>query len=265
MSEQVGQYFTRSWVAEALVERHFADLSRDDFVIECSCGDGRFIEAIPARVPALGIEIDPVAAAMARIRSGREILVGDFRTIPLHVQPTTILGNPPFRLSLIDAFLARAYELLPMNGRVGWILPAYAFQTAARVAGYSERWSIRQEMIPKNVFTGLSKPIVFAVFSKTDDRVLVGFALYQEAADVQKLTAEVQAILAGERGAIWRSLVSYAIQALGGQATLSEIYRVIEGYRPVKTRFWREKIRQTLQRYCDRFVRVDSGVWRLAA
>lgn len=262
---RLGQYLTPAWAAEALVERHFADLGARDVVLEPSCGDGRFLEAIPGSIPAYGVEIDPVLAARARSRTGREVLVGDFRTVPLDLYPTAIIGNPPFDLDVIDGFLSRAYQLLPPNGRVGFILPAYAFQTAARVAGYAESWSLFQEMIPRNIFPDLSKPLVFAVFSKDRRRTLVGFALYREAADVQQLPEEVRAILAGERGPIWCTLVAHAMRRLGGRATLEELYRAIEGTRPTGTRFWREKVRQTLQRYRDRFLRVDAGVWALSA
>lgn len=261
----LGQYHTATWVAELLFERYFSHLDSSDIVIEPTCGDGRFLEVIPSGITAVGVDIDPVMAAKAAQRTGRRVLVGDFRTVPLQgIEPTAIIGNPPFSLSLIDGFLDRSHELLPEHGVVGFLLPCYAFQTAARVVQYSQKWSIKYEMIPRNLFTNLSKPLVFAVFRKDRKHALFGFALYHEAASVQKLPPEIRSILSGEKGAIWRALVSHALQSLGGSGTLGDIYKAIEGCRPATARFWREKIRQTLQRHEDRFTKVDRGVWALA-
>lgn len=61
----------------------------------------------------------------------------------------------------------------------------------------------------------------------------------------------------------WRDLVQGAIQFLGGQASLKEVYEVIEGSKKTfKNNHWKEKIRQTLQQH-DNFTPVDRGVWRL--
>lgn len=256
----LGQYPTRFWVAEALIERHFSDLDMADCVVEPACGPGAFLGAIPAIVPAIGIDIDPGMAVAARANTGRTVLEGDFRTIELELQPTVILGNPPFRLSLIDQFLERSYQLLPVSGRVGFILPAYALQTAARVAGYAERWSIQSEMIPRNIYPNLSKPLCFVIFSKDRRRTLIGLALYREAADVERLPDRYRRIFTGNGASIWGAVVEEALIRLGGQATLDDIYGEVEGHRPTSTKFWREKIRQTLQRH---FCRSGRGQYRL--
>lgn len=67
------QWFTPAWLAEALVERHFSRLDAADLVLEPTCGAGAFLRAIPAHVPAIGVEIDPALAAAARA-TGREVL-----------------------------------------------------------------------------------------------------------------------------------------------------------------------------------------------
>ncbi|MGX9221850.1 hypothetical protein ACWV27_26135 (plasmid) [Massilia varians] len=72
------------------------------------------------------------------------------------------------------------------GGQAGFILPAYAFQTASRVVGYAERWALSQSMIPRNLFPGLSLPLVFATFEKGRRRTMIGFALYRETAAVHK-------------------------------------------------------------------------------
>lgn len=260
---ELGQYPTPVWVAESLVERHFSRLDRHDLVIEPACGPGAFLGAIPAGVPAMGVEIDATIAAVARSETGRQVITGDFRTVPIECTPTVIIGNPPFDLRLIDGFLDRAHRLLPEGGRVGFILPAYAFQTAARVAGYADRWSLMQEMIPRNIYPGLSLPLVFALFSKDLRRTLVGFALYREAADVQQLEKPYRDTLAESSGPVWARVVEAAILRLGGEASLTDIYAEVEGCRPTRTQFWREQIRKVV-RANGRFVSVGTGRYALS-
>lgn len=62
----------------------------------------------------------------------------------------------------------------------------------------------------------------------------------------------------------WRDLVQGALDFLGGQATLEQIYQVIEGSKKTENNsHWKEKIRQTLQ-YHIQFAPVQRGVWQLA-
>ncbi|WP_321967144.1 class I SAM-dependent methyltransferase [Burkholderia cepacia] len=259
----LGQYPTPVWVAEALVERHFSRLGSDDLVIEPACGPGAFLGAIPRTVPALGVEIDAQVAELARASTGRQVITGDFRSVSLEAAPTAIVGNPPFDLRIVDDFLARAWQLLREGGRVGFILPAYAFQTAARVAGYADQWSITQEMIPRNIFHGLSLPLVFALFSKDFKRTLFGFALYREVADVQRLPEPYRSLLAAGSGPVWARVIETALARLGGVGALAEIYAEIEGCRPTTTRFWREQVRKVV-RANPRFKRVDVGRYALS-
>lgn len=262
-TKKLGQYPTPVWVAEALVERHFGDLDSSDCVIEPGCGPGAFLSAIPEHVQAIGVEIDAMIAKEAAANTGRRILTGDFRSIQLDVQPTIVIGNPPFNLKLIDGFLDRSHKLLPEGGRVGLILPSYAFQTASRVADYAERWSLMQEMIPRNIYPGLSLPLVFAIFSKDRRRTMVGFALYREAADVLGMPEPYRASVSAGGGPVWREAVTAALRALGGEANVTALYAEIGGKRPTRTQFWQEKIRQTLRRYSEHFTPVAPGRYRL--
>lgn len=157
-------------------------------------------------------------------------------------------------------FLERAFEPLPEGGRVGFILPAYAFQTAGRVVEYADRWSLAQEMIPRNIFPGLSIPLVFARFFKDLRRVLIGFALYREADDIQRLSAPYREALRAPSGSSWRNVVEIALRELGGEGSLGEIYAKIEGKRPSRTQHWKEKVRQTLRRYADSFEPKGTGI-----
>jgi len=263
--KQLGQYPTPLWAAEALVERYFPKLSNRDVVVEPSCGPGAFLAAIPPEITAIGVEIDPDFARAAEINTGRQIILGDFQTVELGVEPTLVVGNPPFNLSVIDGFLRRADKILPMEGQAAFILPAYAFQTAARVEAYAKTWSLRQELIPRNIFPGLSLPLLFAIFSKSRNRTLVGFALYGETTAVQSLAKDYRRILGETTGAIWKTVVEQALNNLGGEANVSEIYSEVGGRRPTENRFWQPKVRQTLRRYKNSFEPTERGRYRLVS
>lgn len=261
----IDQFHTPLWLAEAIVDRYFPDLNMGDTVLEPTCGTGSFLQAIPAYVPAVGIELDPVLAAQARERTGREVVVGDCRIVAIDFQPTAIIGNPPFKTEIIDAFMARAHELLPDGGRVGFLLPAYYLQNAKRVQSYSEQWSISQEMIPRNAFHGRMRvPLTFALFSKDRRRTMVGFAFYHETVGVNAIDMRFQYLLrhGQPNRSAWRAVVNAAMDALGGRASLVEIYRLIEGRRPTRNRYWREKVRQVLQQH---YVRTAPATYARAA
>jgi hypothetical protein len=256
----MGQYMTPDWAAEALVDRYFGDLSASDLVLEPSCGRGAFLRALPAHVPALGVEIDPDLAEVARRTTGRRVIVGDFRMVDLVDRPTAMIGNPPFAVRTITEFLERAWHLLPDEGRAGFILPAFTFQTSNTALAIAERWAVRQDMLPRDLFDGLTKPLCFAMFTKGRERGLFGFALYHEQQAVSRLQARYRALLQAGEGSAWAAVTRAALEHLGGQADLQRLYREIEGHRPTPNRFWQEKVRQTLQRIA---VRVADGVWRL--
>jgi hypothetical protein len=262
--KELGQYPTPVWIAELIYDRHFGRLEGCQNFIEPACGPGSFLGVIPKEFHAVGVEIDPEMAALARLNTGRRVIEGDFAEVEFDFQPTAIIGNPPFNMRVIDRFLDRAYDLLPEMGQVGFVLPAYAFQTAARVAGYAEKWSLMQEMIPRNIYPGLSLPLVFAMFSKDRKRTMIGFAFYREAADVLGMAKPFRDALSAGAGPVWKIVVDEAIRILGGEASLQEIYDVIEKNRPTKTDFWREKVRQTVQRYTDSFIRIGHGRYRAA-
>ncbi|MFL9611012.1 class I SAM-dependent methyltransferase [Methylobacillus sp. Pita2] len=265
MNPDLGQYFTPTWAAEAILERYFPNIDAEVGIVEPSCGPGSFLSVLPSQVPVVGVEIDPALAALASQHTGRQVILGDFSQVDIPFEPSLIIGNPPFSLDVIDQFLVRAHDILLPHGRVGFILPAYALQTAGRVAEYSSRWSILSEMIPRNIFPGLSKPLVFSVFTKDTRRVLVGMALYFETHDKNRLAKPYRDALSASVGSIWKTVCKTAIKMLGGEASLQQIYGEIEGNRPTTTKFWREKIRQTLRLNPDEFKVVGNATYALVA
>jgi SAM-dependent methyltransferase len=260
----LNQFFTPTWAAELLVKRHFPDLTSADTVLEPSCGDGRFLMAIPPDVDAFGVEIDPVMAARAMNNSGRQVVVGDFRMVDLPRRPTVVIGNPPFDLDVFDGMLDRCHELLENGGRAGFLLPVYAFQTASRVMGYSRKWSLGQELLPRNLFERLSCPIMWATFKKERKTVVSGLFLYAETHAIAGLHSDVRALMLGNQSTAtcWRDAVHMALTACGGRATLNQIYTVVEGNRPTQNPWWREKVRQIAGRH---FTRVSNGEYALEA
>lgn len=253
---------TPVFAAELIRAEFFPDLSEADIVLEPSCGYGAFLRAIPNAVPAIGIELDPAKAAVARQVSGRPVIDGDFRTVAIEVKPTIVLGNPPFESDIVLAFLRRCHDLLASGGQVGFILPVYTFQTAGTVWSLSSRWSIEQTLIPRNLFGRLHLPLLFARFTKDRLHRLTGFALYGETVAVNAMPDEYRELLTTSRRPIWRALVEAALRRLGGTAPLAAIYQEIEGLRPEGNRFWREKVRQVLQKY---FHRQGPGIWAMEA
>ena len=187
-------YATPSWFAEILMDRYFSRLGPTDLVLEPAAGNGHFLSAVPADVPAFGIEIDVERAAQARIATGRPIIAGDFRTVQISCRPTAVISNPPF--SLVAAFLDRAYAILPEGGIAGFLMPTHLLSYSRTVCEYAERWSITVDAIPRDIFRPVMHfPISFAVFSKDRLRRLVGLSGFAEAADVRNMDSRFRAIL----------------------------------------------------------------------
>lgn len=173
------QYWTPHWAAQELTNEFFGNLKAHDRVIELSCGDGAFLAAVPDYIEAVGVEIDPVAAEMARANTGRRVMVGDCATVTPPGVFSTLLGNPPFDLRLFLRTLDNAKRFTTQDARGGFIVPAYFTQTSSKVLGLSQDWSLRTVNIPRNLFPGLSKPLMFLLIERSNDPVLTGFALYQ--------------------------------------------------------------------------------------
>ena len=64
----------------------------------------------------LNVEIDPVQAQLARERTGRAVIAGDFLQVELPGDVEAIVGNPPFVASTVAAFLERSHAMLREGG-----------------------------------------------------------------------------------------------------------------------------------------------------
>ena len=197
----LSQYMTPAWAAQLLVERHFADLGSADLVLEPACGRGAFLQAVPAEVPAVGVEVDPALAAEAAATTGRRVLIGDFLSLDLALlgRPSLVLGNPPFAARTVEGFIGRAWRLLEDEGRCGFILPAYLAQTPQRVMGWASRWSLWCELLPRTLFPRSRLPLLFVVFRKGRARTLVGFGLYAEARAIENVSPDARMTFAAGR------------------------------------------------------------------
>lgn len=173
-------------------------------------------------------------------------------------------GDTPFHADTVARFLDRAHPLLGEGGKCGLILPAYVLQTSSKVLSMSEKWSIEQGLMPRNIFPRLSVPIVLSVFTKEAHRRLFGFFLYREAAEVSALSEPARQVLerSDKAGSVWRQAVHAAFDHVSEDvAPLDALYRALEGRRPTDNAHYRAMVRQTLQAYSE-FVSVDRGTWR---
>lgn len=252
------QWFTPFWAAEELVADAIDDLGRCA-LLEPSCGRGAFLAAFPRDWEALGVEIDPQLAAQARELTGRDVLVGDFRTIDLGQREFGgLIGNPPFGEPMVESLIDRSFQLLPEGGLLASILPAYCFQTASRVTRWGDRFSIDVKLIPRQLFPGMEKPLVWAKFRKTNGRRFWGLMLFREQRDCELMPKPLHEALRGP--GTWRDCVGLALERLGGAASIAAIYDQITPERRGASDHWRPKVRQTLQRH---FTPIERGRWAL--
>lgn len=258
------QYYLPLWAAERIVERYFSDLGAVDVAYDIGCGPGALLRAFPRQVRAIGVEIDPVLARQAADETGREVIVGDFRTIPLPARPAAIVSNPPYANAISQALLALAAEQLEPGGRCGLILPATTLSFSSTVERWRAKFNIRQEALPRDLFPRIRFPISFFLFTRSHLRKLHGFMLFDEARLVAGATPRVRLALTqgSPRRSVWRFAVEEAVRALGGEATNSQIYAYLQGRCPRAIPTWTATIRRTLQE--GAFVRRGRGSWALA-
>ncbi len=257
---EMNYYPTPAWFAQAIVERFFPNLDATSNVIEPCCGDGRFLDALPAGVPHLGIELQAPLAAIAAAK-GHNVVIGDVTTVALPAYATHAIGNPPYVSELVWTLLDRFHAAYEDGFHAGFLLPTYMLQRAARVSETADKWSMRVDLVPRNVYPELSKPILFAQFTKNAERRMVGLAFFDEATDVLGLRKRLRAIAETEPSA-WRAVVRAALEDLGGHATAAQLYRAVEPVRPTKNPWWKEQIRKVANAH---FSTTSVGHYALAA
>src|SRR3546814_7274643 len=80
-------------------------------------------------------------------------------------------------------------------------------------------------MIPRTVFPRLSRPLVWAKYTKTSQRRFSGIMLFAETRDIEQMRPAIRDALA--RPGTWREAIASALESLGGEASLPAIYDAI--------------------------------------
>lgn len=258
--KSLSQYLTPPWASSLLVEQFFPELSATSFVLEPTCGEGSFLSALPECVPAIGVEIDPMLAERARENTGRTIHVADALEFTPECDVSHVIGNIPFSTHFLDSLLEKALDYTQDSARVGLILSAHQMQTSSRVVRWAKNYSISSFMLPRDIYKGLSKPLVFGIFTKEVQRAMIGMALFFETAELKQLPKEIQRIFNSQgRGSVWGRVIEAALIACGGTASLQQIYRYVEPRRPTNNPKWQNQIRKVVRQH---FVPLGSGVYR---
>lgn len=252
------QWFTPFWAAEELTADAMRGLGRVS-AIEPACGTGAFLTAIPHDCEAFGVDIDQRVVAAARANSGREVLIGDYRTIDLTGRAVQlVIGNPPFPMDIVGGFVTRSHQLLDEGGVLALVLPAFAFQTPSRVARWMDHWSIDVSLIPRTLFGKISQALVWAKFTKTGARRYHGLMLFREQDEIEGMRPAFRKAVAAP--GTWREVVRLALESLGGSARLESIYDVIAPAHRAGRAHWQAKVRQILQLH---HTPIERGRWAL--
>lgn len=229
--KEKGAYFTPLWAAELLWDKFMKPFDAK-LVCEPSCGTGSCLSIIPKEVEAYGCEIQSSLASIARKNSQREVIEGNFLEIEIKNGTTTFFGNPPFNMDFIQKMLQKISRESP-SSNCGFILPAYVLQTTNTVIQIANDWSIQPTLIPRNIFPGLSTPLIFALFTKEKEPVLENMFLYFEHNNYNQIPSWLREKLNQSKDLVkshsggWKSAIQSAIQFLGS-TDLNKIYQLFE-------------------------------------
>src|SRR3546814_16710190 len=141
--------------------------------------------------------------------------------------------------------LDSADPILPDAGLVAMVLPAYAFQTPSRVSKWMDRFAIDVNMIPRTLFPGLSKPLVWAKYTKTSQRRFSGTMLFAEPRSIDQMRSSIRAALA--RPGTCRQAIASALESLIADACQPAFHDAISPHRQYSLHR-RPKIPQPIQR-----------------
>lgn len=264
--KQLSQFFTPVWAAEMLFNEHFSHLTPQDLVWEPSCGPGSFLSAIPHHIPAIGSDIDPELTKVASDNTGREVYTGDFRTVNFDRlnDVTAIVGNPPFDLDIFEQFMKRCEDILKLGNKAAFILPAYFFQTSKTFMRLTRKWEVDEDLIPRDLFPGLSMPLMWATFIRDNFPKLYAFQLYAQLCDINNLKENVKELVNKQvkrTGSVWREVLVNVVKDSGGVITLNDVYDRMERKRPTDNPFWKDQIRKIIQQ--KPFQRVGEATYQL--
>lgn len=156
--------------------------------------------------------------------------------------------------------MSRLYQSMPEGAQAGFIIPAFFLQTPRSVMRLNDNWEMSAELLPRTLFPGLSKPLLWTLFTKGSGRTLVGMRLFAETNHIEGLDQSYRELLSRSRSS-WVAAIARALVRLGGRARLDEIYRVMETLRPTATVWWKEQIRKVLRKH---FLCVGDGEYALA-
>lgn len=150
------------------------------------------------------------------------------------------------RIAILVGDLKKKGLLLSMQRDMSW----FGFPENIVIKAQHNCWSDNQS------YNGRFIPIqheYLLIFKRSDCYVLPA-----------KVTKQVQIDLRQSTKITWRDVVLAALESLGGQATLSQLYKEIDGHKKTKTNnAWKEKIRQVVRTYKD-FKRIGEGEYVLA-
>jgi hypothetical protein len=260
---ELDQHDTPPWATEMIILEKFPMLKAGDRVVEPAAGKGSFLRAIPDYVEAIGIEIDPERARIARNATGRTVIVGDIRYVDLPDRIDYAVGNPPWDMDLLDAILGRLRPRMPTGNKAGFLLPAYSVQSEKRVMTYSQQWSMSVECVPRRLWPGLQHPVVYVEFIADSRRMLVNFFMYAEVQAIRQMQQRYQDDVNDATGGIWFAAICRALRELGGEGTLQAIYDVMKDKkkRPSENEWWKQSIRKNLYQKFPKS--PESNRWRL--
>lgn len=255
-----GCYFpTPAWAAQQILEER-VPLGPNSFVLEPTCGDGRWLDVLPAGVKSLGVELREDLAAIARGK-GHQVICGDILNVELPEGITHAIGNPPFVAEFCDKLMLDVlHKALPHDGLAAFVLPTYYFQTSRHVWDLHRKWSIDVELIPRDLYFGLRYALCLARFTKSTTRRLAGFFLYPETVGIGNMSERARKRLT--EGS-WRAAVRGALEDLGGKGSLQQIYRQMEPRRPTTNPNWEAQTRKVLYTYPE-FTQLGPALHGLA-
>lgn len=76
-------------------------------------------------------------------------------------------------------------------------------------------------------------------------------------------TQAVETDIRNMPAATWRDVVAAVLEASPSEVSLTYLYEKIESHKKAQTKWWKEKVRQTLQIYPNYFQRTERGMWRM--